>query len=247
MKTLAWGAGEAEPSALFVHADGWVDMRRRADAMADALATSGFRVARQMYGREPDVPRPETVLAGLRAGATFTAHIGHGTTETWHGCLGVPEREALAAVRPGVFFSVGCSTGIGATICPGVPNSTGSSATLVAAGTTDASDSGTTLFATGIPANQMAMLIVGRGTAQEAVFGSQGTLCLGGSEVARYLPVAPAGPTGFFLKDVSHAGLPFGVPVSIQAGSTWNFQVWYRDMNPDSTSNLSSALSVTFH
>ena len=31
------------------------------------------------------------------------------------------------------------------------------------------------------------------------------------------------------------------------AGQTWNFQAWFRDVNPTATTNLSSGLAITFH
>ncbi len=32
----------------------------------------------------------------------------------------------------------------------------------------------------------------------------------------------------------------------VQAGEPWNFQVWYRDQNPTSSSNMTNAVSLTF-
>ncbi len=40
------------------------------------------------------------------------------------------------------------------------------------------------------------------------------------------------------------SALPFSLPQTIQAGDTWHFQLWYRDLG--GTSNLSNGLSVTF-
>jgi hypothetical protein len=37
-------------------------------------------------------------------------HLGHGSEEGWHRCLGPAERDALAAAHPAVFLSIGCST-----------------------------------------------------------------------------------------------------------------------------------------
>jgi hypothetical protein len=34
---------------------------------------------------------------------------------------------------------------------------------------------------------------------------------------------------------------------SILSGETWNFQAWFRDDNPTSTSNFSNAVAVTFN
>ena len=47
---------------------------------------------------------------------------------------------------------------------------------------------------------------------------------------------------GSFSPDLGD--LPQGTVVS--AGETWNFQLWYRDVNPTQTSNTSNGLAVTF-
>jgi hypothetical protein len=40
--------------------------------------------------------------------------------------------------------------------------------------------------------------------------------------------------------------IPLTPVTSILAGETWNFQAWYRDLNPTNTSNFTDGLSVTF-
>ncbi|MDA1265781.1 MAG: hypothetical protein O2816_11935 [Planctomycetota bacterium] len=37
-----------------------------------------------------------------------------------------------------------------------------------------------------------------------------------------------------------------GGPISVMAGETWNFQLWFRDLNPGPTSNFTDAISITF-
>jgi len=105
-KTAAWRPGPA--SALLVHADGWVDERTRVEAFAKGLESAGFAVERQVYGE--GTPTPASVLEGLRRSPLVAYHLGHGSEETWHGCLGPAERDALAGATPTVFLSVGCST-----------------------------------------------------------------------------------------------------------------------------------------
>lgn len=112
-KTVAWRVAEGAPSALLVHADGWIDERARVEGFAGALASAGFALERQFYGSgtaETPVPSPATVLAGLKRAPLIAYHLGHGSEETWHDCLGPAERDALATERPLVFVSVGCST-----------------------------------------------------------------------------------------------------------------------------------------
>ncbi|MCP3918813.1 MAG: VCBS repeat-containing protein [bacterium] len=47
-------------------------------------------------------------------------------------------------------------------------------------------------------------------------------------------------PSGFVLLADGAGGY------TLSAGETWNFQCWFRDLNPMLTSNLSDAVSVTF-
>jgi hypothetical protein len=133
-KTLSWSAPKER--AFFVHADGWIDARARVNGMAAVLEARGIAVEKQLYGderagphaapAEPPaevpagstsvasepvaVPTPASVLAALRRDPLYVFHLGHGTEETWHACLGPLERDALASVRPMVFMSVGCGT-----------------------------------------------------------------------------------------------------------------------------------------
>jgi hypothetical protein len=34
--------------------------------------------------------------------------------------------------------------------------------------------------------------------------------------------------------------------VAVLPGDTWSFQAWHRDVNPNTTSNFSDTISVTF-
>lgn len=103
-KTLAWTP--SAPSALLVHADGWVDERARLAAMATALAGGGFGVEELVYGKR--APTPETLATALRAQPTCVFHLGHGYSEGWAGC--VDSTAPFALPRPVVAFSVGCNT-----------------------------------------------------------------------------------------------------------------------------------------
>lgn len=46
----------------------------------------------------------------LLSGVDLAVHLGHGSEEGWHRCLGPAERDALAGAHPAVFLSIGCST-----------------------------------------------------------------------------------------------------------------------------------------
>jgi hypothetical protein len=79
--------------------------------------------------------------------------------------------------------------------------------------------------------------------------GSQGTLCLGGA-VGRFKrpgelqQASPGGHVRLAL-DLGNLPQPTGA-VAGMPGDEWNFQLWYRDMNPGPTSNLSNGLQVVF-
>ena len=104
------------------------------------------------------------------------------------------------------------------------------------------------LVASSLPPNSFGFFIVSDMQAQVAnPGGSQGTLCVGGS-VGRFLTqVANSGIFGEIVVnvDVNNIPQPNGI-VMIQAGETWNFQAWFRDVNPTITSNFSDGYTITF-
>jgi hypothetical protein len=109
-KTLAWKPAGKAPRALLAHAAEWIDARAQAGALADAWKSAGFEVLRQLYGEQDDAPSPRSVKEALLAGVDLAVHLGHGSEEGWHRCLGPAERDALSAAHPAVFLSIGCST-----------------------------------------------------------------------------------------------------------------------------------------
>ncbi|HTF90080.1 MAG TPA: C25 family cysteine peptidase [Planctomycetota bacterium] len=108
-KTLAHVARE-KPRVLIVHADGWIDARANARAMLESLGSRGFEVEGQIYGDEASAPSPARTLASLQTRTDLALHLGHGSDQGWHLCLGNTERLALASAPPAVFLSIGCST-----------------------------------------------------------------------------------------------------------------------------------------
>ena len=81
--------------------------------------------------------------------------------------------------------------------------------------------------------------------------GSQGNLCLSGA-IGRYnpaagFPVQSSGAAGTISLQIDLTNTPTPAGFSaITAGQTWNFQAWYRDLNPGPVSNFTDAVSVTF-
>ena len=78
--------------------------------------------------------------------------------------------------------------------------------------------------------------------------GSDGPLCIGPAGMGRYnLSAFDAAGTGEGSLVLDLPNTPSaGPPVAIQAGETWYFTTWYRDTNPNSTSNFSDAVCITF-
>ena len=141
------------------------------------------------------------------------------------------------------------------------PNSTGVPVTLSVSPI--ATGSGIHLDATGGPTNQAGFFLVSTGANIMAPI-SQGLLCLD-SPQGRYNPAAggalnslglfnAAGDLANIAGTGGTTGLGFDIPVSlpnppggsITSGSTWHFQLWYRDTNPGTVTNFSNGVSVTF-
>ena len=56
-----------------------------------------------------------------------------------------------------------------------------------------------------------------------------------------------SGVQGLISIDVDTNSMPLNPVVAIQPGETWNFQLWYRDNNPQTTSNFTDAISIFFN
>ncbi|MGK0483409.1 MAG: hypothetical protein ACJAQ3_003392, partial [Planctomycetota bacterium] len=134
---------------------------------------------------------------------------------------------------------------------PAMANSTTLSASVSAIGSNAVSANDLTLAAGQIPQWSFGFFL----TSQTQDFvplvgGSQGHLCLGGA-IGRFRgagQVMNSGTAGSFSLTVSLTSFPQPTgSITVQPGETWSFQAWYRDANPTSTSNLTDALSVTFH
>ena len=128
---------------------------------------------------------------------------------------------------------------------PAIPNSTGLSAEIAASGSLMAGDDGLTLSATHLPTNRIGYFLMGSGSNTFFPPNSQGRYCLGGADLIRLLtPVLNSGDTG--LGHGEYELTPTLSSIPVLAGETWNFQSWFRDQNPGSTSNFTDAVAVTF-
>jgi len=210
---------------------------------------AGVLVDRLTYGDQtfPGTHRARDIAAHLCADAlgrndvyrTFAAVAGDafGSITALGGNVG----------SPGLHLGVACPT-LGAVYCTSTPSSTGGVAALAVRGSARVAQNDVTLGCSGLPLNSFGFFIAGR-TQGSVPFpgGSQGNLCLGGS-IGRYSALAQnSGSTGVVALAIDLGALqtPTG-PVAGAAGETWNFQYWFRDANPTTTSNFSDAVAVTW-
>ena len=106
---------------------------------------------------------------------------------------------------------------------------------------------GWVLFAaSGLPAGLLALpLFSESGTFVPNPGGGQGNLCVGGS-VGRFIDqIQNSGAAGEIAITVDLTQIPGpNGPVTGMVGDSWNFQCWFRDANPTSTSNFTDAIEV---
>ena len=135
---------------------------------------------------------------------------------------------------------------VGSSYCgPAVLNSSGASAEIHAWGSAAVADDALVLQATRMPAGEYGYFLVsGTQGFVGGPGGSQGNLCLGGT-IGRYASqIQQSSGAGNFDIPVDLSHLP-GLG-AVQPGDTWNFQAWFRDQNPGSTSNFTDGVSVAF-
>lgn len=130
---------------------------------------------------------------------------------------------------------------LGSVYCTSNPNSTGKVATLSARGDPDPAANHFSLAVADVPPGKLGIFFFGANKKAATPF-FQGNKCIL-SPTAR-LPLSMACSNGDARHSPDLTALSKGY--AFLPGSTWNFQFWYRDKNPNATSNLSDALEVTF-
>ncbi|MFT4543067.1 MAG: hypothetical protein ACI835_005536 [Planctomycetota bacterium] len=134
----------------------------------------------------------------------------------------------------------GCTGVCGVSYCTSTPNSTSSPAVISATGSASVAANDLTLRADSVP-DQPGLFYYG--PQQTTVPFGNGTRCVAGM-VARLSVVNATGGVMTWLLDNTSPPSP---PTQITAGSTWNFQAWFRDPGAGGQSfDLSDALSITF-
>jgi hypothetical protein len=128
--------------------------------------------------------------------------------------------------------------------CDSTTNSTGQVALLEVTGSLDVNDGQLDYSVTNLPPNRPGIFFMGQSTANVPGFGgSQGVLCVGAPQI-RYEDVQFSSLSGEVAYSPDFGNLPQGTVFS--AGSTWYLQFWYRDSNPDATSNTANGVSIRF-
>ncbi|MDB2575928.1 hypothetical protein N9Z54_01865 [Planctomycetota bacterium] len=137
---------------------------------------------------------------------------------------------------------------IGSNYCtPAALNSRGEWAGLNAVGFKDLGANDLRLRVSRLPAGSVGMVLASQSQGLTPFAGGgQGTLCVDGSVLRMESTLFNSGASGSREVSVDLNSFPPPYNGAVLAGQTWNFQVWYRDANPQPTSNFSSATSVTF-
>lgn len=177
------------------------------------------------------------VVIGVVAGTEYQIQVGGYGGQSGMGVLNVQQES---------------STGIADLVCLGNPNSTGFIGLMSAQGSLFASDNDLTLGISSCPVNVMGMVITTSSSASPIVTipglgGGMGDLCIANFQLARF-PVISTDASGIATMTIDTGAIPANPTVTMAvAGDTHYFQFWHRDVfNGTATSNLSSAISVTF-
>ncbi len=130
-------------------------------------------------------------------------------------------------------------------VCFAQSNSTGLGAVLAAGGSPSVANEDLAFTVSSLPQNSFGFLLMSQSeVAQPGFGGGQGTLCIGEPCFRFSNTVQNSGILGEVAFAPDFGNLPMGQQF-IEAES-WVFQYWFRDANPQTTSNTSSALRVTF-
>ena len=182
----------------------------------------------------------------FESGAAPAATMGTATLGLFE--PGVGTSLAADVIVPGDVCG-GCSGGAITSYCTANGNSASpAGAQMSITGTPNVSANDLEFVVTGLPAGQFGYFLMApsQGTINLGG-GSQGFLCLGGAIVRwndKVEYILNSGLFGFATLQPDLNDGPFGY--QFLDGETWNFQFWYRDFNPGSTSNTSTAVEVEF-
>lgn len=143
------------------------------------------------------------------------------------------------------YCGANCTGSLGSPACIANLNSTGRAAQLTAIGSAEVPLDHLVLLIRDTPVSSVGFILASQLPSNISLGGgSQGVLCLG-SPVLRFSnTVLNDRGTGVVSFRPRLSQFPQGA--SVQAGETWYFQYWYRDVNPVLTSNTSNAHRIIF-
>ena len=168
-------------------------------------------------------------------------HIHVGTNVTWPAASAAVD-VTLGTVVDYVDRVLACPPMI--PFCEGLANSEGFGGQLSAIGSPSVSEASLELVAQRVPSGTAGIAFYGP-LQQNAPLGD-GLLCVGGSLFRLPVPGVVENWTVMTLPlDFDSAPLASGVSAATP-GSTWNFQVWYRDTGVGTGSNTTNGLQITF-
>ena len=154
--------------------------------------------------------------------------------------FGIPPTDSAACV-------FGAPT-IGGSYCTANPNSTGTPGRILAFGSSEPTYA-LRLEASALPPGQFGYFLTSAAPGFIGnVAGSQGNLCLLG-QIGRFVGPGQIQTTSAFgtaTLDVDLTSLPIGAGLAVAPGDVWNFTFWFRDNNPNPTSNFTDAVWITF-
>ncbi|MCP3918580.1 MAG: hypothetical protein GY711_23785 [bacterium] len=134
---------------------------------------------------------------------------------------------------------------IGTNYCMANDNSTGNPAILFGFGSEAVFHNDLDLLTVDAAPNQFGYYLMSMNQGFVPLFGgSQGNLCLAFPIVRYSSDILFSGPSGRMLFSPDFQNLPS--MTEFVPGQSWNFQCWYRDINPAFTSNTSDGLQINF-
>lgn len=184
------------------------------------------------------------LAGGFAYGKAEVSDDGRYVAFTWTSALVPGDQNGL----PDVYVRDLGEQRIGDPFCaPANVNSTGAAGRALATGSTALTDDAFALTATSLPPNQFGYFILSRTlTITPLAGGSQGDLCLLGTIGRLTAQTMSSGSGGALHVVVDLDALPTPLQPAVLSGETWGFQCWYRDVNPQPTSNFTDAVVVTF-
>ena len=115
----------------------------------------------------------------------------------------------------------------GEAVCPGSMNSAGTESGLSLLGSPRVVDDILTMHGFKLPVGEFALCLYGQVSAPFPIQ-TGGNLCVLGGAVTRLFPAIAVGETGEIFHEIDFAA-PLNA-LHLQAGTTWGFQIWHRDL-----------------